>query len=126
MVRVYFDAKGLEKCVEQAIQKPLETIGKDTVDSIKDSLVSRNGEPAPEGSPPSVQSGALKESINYEVRDNTVTIGAGEEYAKYHEFGPRPFIRPIYYRNLKLWLKQFKNLKLGETPEGAKMNTRRA
>jgi len=80
---------------KKEINSLLEKQGKDIVSDIKNNFGL--------GSAPDIDSGKLRDSINYEVENEKVVVNAGVDYAASLEFGtrnmsPRPFLRPALNR----------------------------
>jgi len=80
---------------KKEIYSLLEKQGKDIVRDIKNNFGL--------GSAPDIDSGKLRDSINYEVENEKVVVSAGVDYATSLEFGtrkmaPRPFLRPALNR----------------------------
>ncbi len=61
-----------------------------------------------------VRTGALRDSIDYDVSGGTVTISAGESYAAYVCLGtakqpPRPYLKPSVYDHTGEYMEIIKN-----------------
>lgn len=61
-------------------------------------------DPAPKGQPPHLLDGLLRNSVSHEVRvfakkRAVLRVGAFVKYAKRHELGFHPFLRPALFRN---------------------------
>ncbi len=86
--------------------------------------------PAPPDTPPHVQTGNLRASIqSAPTKWLTYLVGPTLQawYGRLHEFGSRtrpkrPFMRPALKRMQKRFPALFKGLQLAKTPSGAKLN----
>lgn len=86
------------------LMKGMNAMGNFSVERVKQSIDVDFPPPSEEGNPPHYRTGDLSESIGYTVRANgmydvVLTVGSGEEYAVYLEYGTekmgaRPFLRP--------------------------------
>lgn len=101
-VQYHLDAAGLQQRIKQAQQKPLEKCAALVLQTAKGLLGHGGGSdhtPSLPDSPPNLQTGALRSSIQYaKVDQNTYYIGPVIKYGGYLEHGAH--IRPVS----KQWL----------------------
>jgi len=122
----------LIKCglvVEREAKISMRTGGK-----VQDASGKIKSKPSAPGTPPNVQEGNLKSSIQTAGPTNTGTILVGPTkeawYGKIHEFGSRfhpkrPFMRPALQRMKSLFPKMFASLPLGTTMAGRSLNAKK-
>lgn len=82
----------------------------------------KTGIPSPVGTPPHVQTGTLRASIQVEMTDRSALVGPTSlaSYGAVHEHSkpfPRKFMRPALFESKKDFPEEFKNLPLS-VPQG--------
>lgn len=87
---------------DQALPKFAAAVERSAKTSMK-SGGGRAGIPSPPGTPPHVQTGALRASISFARDDVSYVVGPTERYGRKHEFGippypQRAFMRPALQR----------------------------
>lgn len=95
MIGFSFNSKGIEKKIEGII-KNADIIGTEVAEQLGSIVKTNARHYVP------VDTGALKASINMEVKGNEATVGSPLEYATYVEFGtvsqsPKPYLTPALY-----------------------------
>jgi len=107
--------------VAQAALDPLMECGLLVEREAKRSMRSGGGkthEPSPPGTPPHVQTGALRSSVaTAPVGLKTVIVGSIEWYGRVHEYGgrfhpKRPFMRPALLRVMSKFASKFRGLRV--------------
>lgn len=83
---------------EAIFKRALEYAGRDMVKHIQAKIVDGAGIASSPGEYPRSQTGRLRDSIEYQIRGDSLVIFAGAEYARYLEdgtskMGARPFMR---------------------------------
>ena len=146
-VVVDFNAPGVAEAVAEASRRALLRAGAEVESAAKRSMKAGGRSTGPRGgkvrtpsdppNPPHVQTGNLRASITHAQLDNgNVVVGPPESlapYGKIHEHGgefggrnypARPFMTPALLSKVSAILSVFKNLHLGTTASGQRLNAK--
>ena len=128
-----FYKKRVRDAVNEAVRRPGGPLALGAAiigDMAKLSMRSGGGSartPSPVGSPPNVQEGILRSSIQWAATALGITwvVGPTEIYGKFHEFSedfPRQFMWPAVIAARRKFVALFKNLPIARTRAGRWLN----
>jgi hypothetical protein len=133
-VKWWFNAKGLSENVRRAYVQRIKRCGAIVMREVKLSMkkggrlrgmkAKSKGIPSPVGTPPHVQTGTLRASIQAEMTSqDTVLVGPTSlaSYGAVHEFSkkfPRKFMRPALFRAKGQFAAEFKDLPIAAPAKG--------
>lgn len=142
-VQTEFYGKEVAEAVADASTMPLKKCAVAVMREAKLSMRTGGGldrTPSDPGTPPNVQSGTLRASVNFAL-DSAAGIGGRRTvavvgptrnawYGKIHEYGgkvhpERPFMAPALEAARTNFAHLFKNMRLDKTPAGKKLNNKK-